>query len=163
MRLRLITVAAGALLAAFVITLTLLVPSYLLAVAIKDDVLVGKGIVEQSISSNENSDLKAELAKAAEEIRALSANPAYKQVSWMIRAVLDAKIPGVSLARLDYTVLADSGRQLALSGTASDRQTLLSFKAALVKTRIFSSVELPVSDFVDERDINFTMTLNSSF
>lgn len=53
--------------------------------------------------------------------------------------------------------------KLLVSGTSENRESLLAFQKRLKAEPIFSSVDLPVSNFVREKDIPFTISIKGAF
>lgn len=78
-----------------------------------------------------------------------------------LETVLAHKPPGVSLTGFAYTVLTDDRTfgQAIISGTAGDRDSLLLFVRDLSAIKDFSSVDLPVSNFSQRTDIDFSVTV----
>ncbi|MEX2340827.1 MAG: PilN domain-containing protein [Candidatus Paceibacterota bacterium] len=59
---------------------------------------------------------------------------------------------------VDRFVFGDKNK-LTISGVASTRPELSDFRDRLTEQKIFSSVELPLSSLVNERDANFNITM----
>jgi len=64
--------------------------------------------------------------------------------------------PGIRLS--DYKIDLDTGK-VFLKGTASSRETLVSFKNNLQQDQAFSQVTIPISNFEAVSDFEFTMSL----
>lgn len=52
--------------------------------------------------------------------------------------------------------------KINVTGVASTRDALLSYKGRLERSEIFSSVELPISNLARDRDIEFTITVEQT-
>ncbi|HQU08271.1 MAG: hypothetical protein B7X04_03740 [Parcubacteria group bacterium 21-54-25] len=85
-------------------------------------------------------------------------------VSAAVRLVLGVPRQGVTLGSIAYT--APSGGKdasMIINGIASTRGALHAYQLALQQTPFVSSVNLPVSVFAKDTNINFTMTVTGSF
>ena len=51
------------------------------------------------------------------------------------------------------------GILISISGIAIDRDSLVSFGASLKETKLFSSVDIPVSNLTKEKDFPFSMNI----
>ncbi len=162
-RLRLFVLILVSLLVALIIFCILLIPSYFVSKEIFSGVSKEKEVVEQSLLSRESSDLKNRLAEAKETLNILSPREKGLSIETLIDKVVAVKNTGIKITRFDYLVLADGKRQLALSGISEDRDSLLAFKNKLTETKLFSAIILPVSNFTDENNIEFNITLSGNF
>ncbi len=160
--LRLAGLSALALLITLLIAIVLLIPSYLFSKANEKEVLANKGIVEQSLRAQENETLKVDLAQARETLGVLLPTSA-PSTSFVLDKITALKGGGISITKLELIALANSTKQVQISGLASDRDTLLSFKKKLSESKLFSEIDLPVSNFADQTDIEFNMTLQGAF
>ncbi len=160
---RLTFVALIALFLALVIFCVLLLPSYVVSKVVLSGVTKEKQVVEQSLESRESSDLKNRLASAKEDFVVLEPRAKEMPVGQIIDKVVTLKNSGVRINKIEYFVLADSKRQVAISGISDDRDSLLAFKNKLSESKLFSSIVLPVSDFTDESNIEFHITLIGNF
>ena len=161
-KLRLAVLSTLALLITLLIAIILLIPSYLFSKAIEKEVLANKGIVEHSLRVQENETLKVDLAQARETLGVLSPSNA-PSTSFVLDKITALKGKGISITKLEFTALADRTKQVQISGLASQRDTLLSFKKKLSESKLFSEINLPVSNFADQEDIEFSMNLRGNF
>lgn len=74
--------------------------------------------------------------------------------------ILAVKPEGVQITSFSYIGGAEvGGIKIVVLGVASNRDSLLLFKKELSATGDFSLVDLPVSNFSEKTDIEFTLTL----
>lgn len=78
----------------------------------------------------------------------------------VINAILLKKSPDIKITQILYENNKIKGKKISLVGTASSREVLLSFRKALEDDLAFKDIALPISNFVKESDINFSISLN---
>lgn len=77
----------------------------------------------------------------------------------IIKEILLRKIAGIKLTQIYYSVDELGEKRISMSGVASDRAHLLDFRKSLEADTSFSKVNLPISNFVKDSDIEFNLTL----
>lgn len=76
------------------------------------------------------------------------------------KPVLDARPGSVAITQLIYQDRGgDIGATIELHGVALDRASLQSFKAKLEETKSFTTVDVPISNFVKRNNIDFNINL----
>ncbi len=65
----------------------------------------------------------------------------------------------IKVSRIFYTKINQDEQNLEISGVASSRTTLNFFKNSLEKSNLYEDVNLPVSNFVKPKDIEFNIKL----
>lgn len=76
----------------------------------------------------------------------------------VITALLENIPAGVKVTSISYERKKDDGLVL-VGGVAPDREALLAFLKVLRQEPLFSEVDLPISSFVKNRDIDFSMKI----
>lgn len=162
-RQRLAVVALSAIFIAIIIFLILLIPSYVVSKVIYSGVSKEKDVAEQSLASRESTDLKSRLSLTKENLEVLVPREDGLTIAQLIDKVISLKNSGIKLTKLDYLIQVDNSRKLALEGISLDRDSLLEFKNKLTESKVFSNIILPVSNFTDEQNIQFQITLSGNF
>jgi hypothetical protein len=80
----------------------------------------------------------------------------------VVSAILLKKSPGVKITQLIYGNDTVGGRKINIIGTAATRDSLLSFRRALEDDDAFKNVDLPISNFVKDTNIQFNLSLSPS-
>jgi hypothetical protein len=86
----------------------------------------------------------------------------YPKVVPLFDAVISAKSKSISLRQLTYSAEGTSTASLSLEGIAATRQDLVSFVENLQKSGSFANVVSPVSNLEKDRDIDFSVSLDSN-
>ncbi|MBU0999320.1 hypothetical protein KKG24_03395 [Patescibacteria group bacterium] len=79
--------------------------------------------------------------------------------SEVINAILLQKIPDIKITQILYKNDEINGRKISITGIAPSREVLLLFRQLLEDSPAFTSVDLPISNFVKGSDINFHLSL----
>lgn len=149
----------------FVFTLTLismvlLLPTYIFltdSARAKERYLA---TVESSITSADESSLSARLASLNNSATTLVALAQAPSASAFIRTMLELPRPGVTLSQFVYTPpTTKASGTLLVSGTAATRDALRTYQLALENASFARSAALPVSAYAKDRDISFTITI----
>ena len=85
---------------------------------------------------------------------------ALPQSSNLITTIVGYKPDNIKINAIFYDRGLAEGKIL-LNGIAEDRETLLSFLKLLEGEKIFTKVDLPISSFVKEKDIEFSIKITT--
>lgn len=132
-----------------------LLPSYIWLRATEKESFLKK----QTIADNAVADpsLNQFLADATVKMKGLEA---VSGISYrvMIDHLVDAKGPGIKLNDIQFGN-QNGHTSLSLSGVSADRESLVAFSKALEKQPEYSSVKVPVSNFIKDRNIEFSLDI----
>ncbi|MCX6753178.1 MAG: hypothetical protein NTW62_02440 [Candidatus Nomurabacteria bacterium] len=76
--------------------------------------------------------------------------------------VILQKMPDIKIIELGFNINKDGAKEISVRGFAPNRERLLIFRQALESDSSFVKVDLPISNFVKEKNINFNLTLISA-
>ena len=112
---------------------------------------------QQSLDTVKALNNKLLLIKNAEESKILISQR-------VVNAILLNKDPKIKITQIDYTESDPvQGKKISISGTAPTREDLLAFRQTLEEnTSAFKKVDLPISNFVKESDLQFSLSLSPS-
>lgn len=77
----------------------------------------------------------------------------------VINEIILKKISGIKITEISFQNDPQTGKKINVSGRASSREVLLSFRRALEDNIAFSKVDLPISNFVKGSNIKFYLSL----
>jgi Tfp pilus assembly protein PilN len=108
--------------------------------------------------------------KVQQETSSITAGAAYLQslnttptASTALRALLAVPHFGVTLSSFTFTPPASGAAgSMVISGTASTRETLRAYDAALAALPFVTSADLPISAYAKATNISFVITLSGS-
>jgi hypothetical protein len=120
----------------------------------KNDIVPTLG--QESLSTIEDMNSKLSLVENAEKNKF----PISKNV---ISDILASKTSDIKINQILYTDASTTqSREITILGTAPSRESLLSFEQALENNPAFKNVNLPISSFIKDSDLQFNLTLSSS-
>jgi len=73
--------------------------------------------------------------------------------------ILAEKTPDVKITNIFYETDPANQKSIIVSGIATNREALLSFQNVLKADPIFSKVDLPISNFIKDSNIEFNLNL----
>ena len=92
-------------------------------------------------------------------LQALHIFDSQKSVSGIIEHVVNARPTGVQIKGMVFSPSSDSSVTVDIAGRASARNSLVSFNENLKQDQVFSQVQIPLSSFAKEKDIDFSVKL----
>lgn len=142
------------------IALILLVPTIILNTTEEKDFVERQDQLSKQVESGESGSLSLFLKHTTEKLNELSPqnNPARPADTFVILA---SKVgQGIHLRSVTYKTEKDYfDAAVTVEGRADNREALLSYRKILEAEPSFSKVTLPISNFTQESDIPFTITL----
>jgi Tfp pilus assembly protein PilN len=145
---------------ALLISLVLLTPSYFSFYTRAGVARTQLEQAKQALDTDlQNGELTAELNTAIRHVADL--RPLVEPVSsYDLVRIFETKPSTIRISEIIYTnARAEEPASIRIRGVAADRDSLTAFGRALEGRVEFQSVDLPVSNFVKERDIDFVMSV----
>lgn len=94
-------------------------------------------------------------------VKALSDQMSYIPLSSVIQGIIFLKNNDIKISGISITVNADNTKNVTITGSSNTRDSLTLFNQNLRADDSFSNVTLPISTFIKDTNISFTMTLNA--
>lgn len=107
----------------------------------------------QSLSEIKDLNSKLKLVEDAEKNK-------FQISEKVIQAILLKKSSDIKITQISYEDNGTQGKKISLLGVAPSREALLQFQQALEDDPAFNNVDLPISNFVKDSDIQFNLSLN---
>jgi len=158
-RLRVIITALFLLTVLFLISVIWLVPIYILSANKYDITKTALSVAEGEISRVQPNDPKEIINNINTKLTILGEEPpSGQQAHNIIIDIVERKSNNIKITSISYNKAGEETRIL-LQGDALNRESLSSFVREIEKNELFSSVELPISNFVKEKDLDFSLTV----
>jgi len=142
-------------------TLIFLMPSYVYLT------FQEKNLVAQNDSSGQTQQTQS-TAKISQifkttnaQLSALSLSVSSSSTSDLIAHLISLKGSSITFQEITYTMDTATSSTIALSGVAATRESLLSLAKTLEADDSFENVDLPVSNFAKDKNIDFSMTMEA--
>lgn len=155
---RRIVVGIVLLAALMLIATAFLVPSYIVSSAKHAIVSQEIDALKGGLTQEQTNTLKKTVDDTNQKIKLLSRNIKKTSVYDTLLSVIDEKTSAVKIHGIVYSV-DSQGERVSVSGVARDRQSLLAFTKALEANTEFEKVDLPISNFVKEENIDFSLSI----
>lgn len=137
-----------------VITVIGLLPSYILSNGREQEAFERLRFTAEVKNQEEGRELRAWLVETNKKISVLAPELDVDRPSDFVEGVLNLKLLGIKITNFSWSRAKDK-ITLSISGTASDRQTLVRFEDGISQSELFSDVILPISDLANDRNISF--------
>jgi hypothetical protein len=132
-----------------------LLPSYLY---LKDLARERKGALA-ALAGSEEQEVSSRVKSLAEDSAYLARLASVPKASASVSAIIALPRPGIVLTGFSFAPSKD-GADMRVSGSASTREALRAYEQALKSAPFIAGVELPISAYAKERDIEFTIALS---
>lgn len=119
-----------------------------------------KARVENEEQSKVNSSTVV-LKETEEKLALLKSDDEERSVVSAISLITKNKSPNIRIKEISYES-GEMGR-IVITGISKDRQSLTDFLNQMQTIAVFKSVDLPVSNFAKDKDINFSMQITGTF
>jgi hypothetical protein len=162
--LRLLTVGVIMAVLLLIVHALLLVPSYLYASTRLASENRQLETIANSTQTAQEKEAKSRIAALSTDATYLSRLSTLPTGSGAVRALLAVASPGVRITGFSYTAPAKAGADASMlvSGVASTRDALRSYTAALGDLPYVKNVDLPISAYAKDSDIDFTLTVTGT-
>lgn len=159
-RMRLAVVAMFLLSGLIVVSIVLLAPSYILSSVKYKSATTRLEAEKKKISDSADGLDPIKIAKKVNaNLKILGQESSMMPLSYdVFTTVVGHKPESVKIKSIFYDREKDAGR-VSVVGVSKDRKTLLLFLQSLESEKMFNSVELPISSFVEGEDIEFTIRI----
>lgn len=160
--LRLAVVSVFAVSALILVSLVLLIPSYMLAVSKYNFVAEELARLEQKQSGTiSEKEVNKQIQEVNKKVAVFLGNKKVKvsTPSEMITRIIGIKEDTIKIYSISYEANIDRDR-VVLTGKADDRDSLARFVEILKKDPIFTSVSLPIGSYVKSTNIDFSLILD---
>lgn len=158
-RLRRAIVVSGLVIFALLVSLVLLFPSYFLTNMQAEEAAVQLDQVKTALNSQlPSGEVVNDLISAVRHAQDL--RPFSETISvYKLLKIFESKPESVKINRISFVNKSETGPEITLGGIAQDRESLIAFGRVLEGRVEFESVNIPVSNFVRESNIEFHMTI----
>ncbi len=141
------------------ISIALLVPSYFLSV-FKAQAATGKAGVQQTAKeTKDRANLEVQLKDQKALIKALAVKNISTNPSHLFELITKNKPSTISIIEMRYAIEETTKFVINVRGIAPTRQSLVDFTTALRKESLVEKLDLPVSNFAKDSNIDFNFSI----
>lgn len=114
--------------------------------------------ITSTLSSSDDGTLYSRFSALSDDAVAIISLSKKSTISKIMRSVLSAPRPGITLSGFTYTLATNKeSNVLAISGVSASRDSLRDYQLMLEEIPFIVSAELPVSAYAKDSDILFTI------
>lgn len=149
--------------ALFLLSVTIvifLLPAYVHVFFEEKNIRADVEIVKNSLQLKKADDVVGTIKATNELLKALSPAKSHVRTSEIIEKTLGAKNAAIHITDIEYMETKTSSSTVLLKGIADKRESLREFVNTLEGTEGFAKVELPVSNFAKDKNIDFSITIS---
>ena len=161
---RLISLYSMGFLAVFAISISLLIPTYVY-VDLKELVVINEQETLNQKSATSGVDTaQSYIASAKAKIGVVDRSKSIHPSLDVVDLVLSKVGSGIVVNSISYDRGSDTVKtKISLQGTAGTRDDLIRFSERLKSEPKFTKVDLPVSSFVKNKDVSFSVNIEGTF
>lgn len=159
-RLRLLVIVLAFALFMQVSFLIFLFPSWLVSVYKEQEVLSQTETINKSPLFSDISSVTSIVTSINAELNVINSALEYPRIVPFVNTILSKKTRDIYINELIYTSTGKTTATIALSGISATRESLVAFVGSLKETESFSAVDLPISNFVKDRNIDFSLNIS---
>lgn len=137
-----------------------LISSFMISVSRQDVALSAQDQLKKIEAQQASADIKTALIKAKNEMALVGKTDGTGSMLAILTLALSHKVNGDAITGITIDKTNSAGPLITLSGTANDRQSLVAFSNALDAEPLFTSVNIPISDFTQDSNIPFSLSFN---
>ncbi|MGK2908741.1 MAG: hypothetical protein ACSLE1_02930, partial [Sphingobium sp.] len=160
--LRLATVSVLLLAGIAMVNGVLLLPTYLYLRDLAQDRAIELSTLASELDGTGEQEIRDRVSSLSGDSAYLARLSALPKASAALGALVVMPHPGITLAGFSF-LPASAGATMSLSGKASTRDALRRYEQSLRDAPYIDSVDLPISAYAKESDIDFTIMLSGPF
>jgi hypothetical protein len=147
---------------AFILGLIMLLPSYLLTLGNLSKITLknNSGVASDGTSTEQFLNLPAEVDS---KLKFLQSNNNNLSVANSLSQIIKYLPAGTKLDSISFgnnqTYQGKDGTVILISGIAMSRDSLVKFSTSLKESKLFSSVDMPVSSLTKDKDLPFSINI----
>lgn len=117
-------------------------------------------VVKNSLQLKKADDVVGKIKRTNEQLKTLSPVKSQIRASEIVEKALRTRNSTIHITEIEYMETKTSSSTLLLKGVADRRESLREFVTKLESTEGFVKVELPVSNFAKDKNIDFSINIS---
>ena len=160
-RLRHLIVILGFVIFLQITFLIFLSPSWVITFYKEKDAVSMTNLANQSVSSTTSASLSAVIVGTNDKLKVLNNSLQYLKVTNLMNVIISNKTSSISVSEMSYTSTNASSTDIIIGGVSLSREALVSFVKKLKDSKLFSKVDLPVSNLAKDKNIQFSINIST--
>lgn len=143
-----------------VIFLLSLVPSWILSVEKEREIASRAEKVNESSLNSQIDFIDSTTKSINARLEIINSVLEYPKVTPLFDGILSKKTGSIRIRELIYTFPNEKTANIVVSGTGATREALVSFAKRLEDSNLFEKVNLPISNFTRDKNIDFSINIS---
>lgn len=143
-----------------VVCLVFLFPSWLISSYKEDDIISQTEEMSKSELLSSASSTASDIISINSKLNAIDSSLSYLTIIPYINGIISNKTGDIHISDFTYTSNSSTTGTITLNGVSLTRESLVGFVKSLEGSDLFKSVDLPISNFAKDRNINFSININ---
>ena len=139
--------------------LVLLSPTWAISLSKEREITSSIYGIKQSATSKDAIPIASIITATNMKLNIINSTMEYSKVLPLVNVIIKNKIPTIHINEILYKFTDKSNSAITLSGVSLTRDALVAFVKKLQSSGSFKSVNLPVSNFTKDKDINFSLSM----
>ncbi len=140
--------------------LIFLFPTWLISFYKEKDVVSRSKEIKDASLGNTASETINTIKSLNSKLGAINNTLEYPKLNPLVKYILSKKTSFISINRIVYTRKGETAATMNLGGVSATRESLLSFVKSLEDGKVFKKVDLPISNFAKDRNLNFSINIS---
>lgn len=140
-------------------SLIFLFPSWLISMNKENEIMTQAERVNKSLLDSKIININAKVDSINSTLKIINSTIEYPKFKPFIDSIIFQKIKDISISEFDYSSNNDITGKIILAGIATTREALVLFVSKLEQTKLFDKVDLPISNFTKNKDIDFSINM----
>ncbi|MFA5888900.1 MAG: PilN domain-containing protein [Candidatus Paceibacterota bacterium] len=157
--LRLLIVVFVSIICIQIFFLIILLPSWFISLNKEKEIILQTKKTDSLSLDSEISMINSKIKSVNARLNIINSTLEYPKATFFIDSILSKKTDNIYIKELMYTSLSNNTGKIVLAGISKTRESLVSFVKELEGLKLFENVDLPISNFTKDKDINFSINM----
>jgi len=158
-RLRLLAVILASIIALQVSLLVFIFPSWILSINKERDIINRAEKMDKAALDSQIAEVNSAVQLINNKIFIINSALSYPEITRFIDGLLEIKGNGIYIDEISYETSGANIGKISLLGNAVTREALVSFVKRIEESKVYKKVDVPISNFTKDKDLNFSITL----
>ncbi|HEY4508810.1 MAG TPA: PilN domain-containing protein [Candidatus Paceibacterota bacterium] len=161
-RLRLLSVVLVSVLFLQVVSLFLLLPSWVLSLYKEKEAVAQKNFLDKSLLTLDTKSTSSVITDLNTKLNALSSSLSYPKILPLVNSIIANKSGEIRIKELSFDYTSENTANVVVKGVSSNRDSLVAFVKKIQDSNIFKNVNLPISNLAKDKNIDFSINMTVS-
>lgn len=139
--------------------LVFLFPSWLISLNKEKEVILQSEKSNRSSLDSQINLINSTIKSINTKLNVINSTLEYPKVVPLIDGILAQKTNDIHIKAIQYTSSKNTSVKINLTGVSATRESLVLFVKKLEESKLFNNVDLPISNFTKDKDIDFSINM----